>query len=45
MEALFGSFSMGWKGYAAILGAVALVATITAATSRFTVYHVLRGRP
>lgn len=45
MEALFGSFSMGWKGYAAILGAVALVATITAATSRFTVYHVLGGRP
>jgi cell division transport system permease protein len=44
IEALFGSFSIGWQGYAAILAAGALIAAITGITSRFTVYHVLRGQ-
>jgi len=44
IEALFGSFSIGWRGYAAIIGAVALIAVITGVTSRMTVYHVLKGQ-
>ena len=43
-QALFGSFSIGWQGYAAIAAAVVLIAAITGATSRMTVYHVLRGQ-
>jgi cell division transport system permease protein len=43
VQALFGSFSIGWQGYVAIGAAVVLVAAITGATSRVTVYHVLRG--
>jgi cell division transport system permease protein len=44
IQALFGSFSIGWQGYAAIAAAVVLVASITGVTSRVTVYHVLRGQ-
>ncbi len=43
MEALFGSFNMDWRGYAAIAAAVALIAIITGVTSRMTVHRVLRG--
>ena len=44
VEALFGSFVMDWRGYAAIVGAVGLIALITGVTSRVTVHHVLRGQ-
>jgi cell division transport system permease protein len=44
VEALFGSFAIGWQGFAAIAAAVILIAAITGATSRITVYHVLRGQ-
>lgn len=44
IQALFGSFSIGWQGFAAIAAAVMLIAAITGATSRMTVYHVLRGQ-
>jgi len=44
VEALFGSFIMDWRGYAAIAGAVVLIALITGVTSRVTVHHVLRGQ-
>ena len=42
--ALFGSFSVGWQGYASIAGAVALVSVITGFTSRITVHRVLKGQ-
>jgi cell division transport system permease protein len=38
---LFGSFSIGISGYAAVLAQVALIATVTAATSRRTVRHTI----
>lgn len=44
MEALFGSFNMDWRGYVAIVAAVALIAAITGVTSRMTVHRVLRGQ-
>ncbi|MDQ0475153.1 cell division protein FtsX [Labrys wisconsinensis] len=44
MEAMFGSFAVGWQGYAAIVVAVMLIAVITGVTSRVTVHRVLRGR-
>ena len=44
VEARFGSFVMDWRGYAAIVGAVGLIALITGVTSRVTVHHVLRGQ-
>ena len=44
VAALFGSFSIGWEGYAAIVGTVALVSAITGLTSRMTVHHVLKGQ-
>lgn len=37
ISALFGSFSIGWTGYAGVLLLVATVATLTALTSRWTV--------
>jgi cell division transport system permease protein len=40
-SALFGSFSVGLAGYAAILGEVALIAVVTALTSRHTVNSTL----
>ena len=41
LNALFGSFSIGAGGYAAILAQVVLMALVTAATSRYTVYRML----
>jgi cell division transport system permease protein len=40
-SALFGSFSIGFTGYAAVLGQVVLIALVTAATSRHTVNRTL----
>jgi cell division transport system permease protein len=40
-SALFGSFSIGLAGYAAMLGQVALIAAVTALTSRHTVNSTL----
>jgi cell division transport system permease protein len=40
-SALFGSFSIGLAGYAAMLGQVVLVAAVTALTSRHTVNNTL----
>jgi cell division transport system permease protein len=39
--ALFGSFSIGFGGYAAVLAQVGLIAAVTAVTSRHTVNHTL----
>jgi cell division transport system permease protein len=39
--ALFGSFSIGFGGYAAVLAQVILIAVVTALTSRHTVNHTL----
>ena len=39
--ALFGSFSIGLYGYAAVVAQVVLIALVTAATSRHTVNHTL----
>jgi cell division transport system permease protein len=39
--ALFGSFAIGFVGYAAVLGQVVLIAAVTALTSRRTVNHTL----
>jgi len=39
--ALFGAFSIGMAGYAAVLAQVALIALVTAATSRYTVNRTL----
>jgi len=40
-SALFGSFSIGLVGYAAMLAQVALIAAVTALTSRYTVNNTL----
>jgi len=40
-SAMFGSFSIGVAGYAAVLGQVVLIALVTAATSRHTVNRTL----
>ena len=40
-SALFGSFSIGLAGYAAVLGQVVLIAVVTALTSRHTVNSTL----
>ena len=42
-NALFGAFSIGWAGYAAILGVVIMVAALTAETTRMTVIRHLQG--
>jgi cell division transport system permease protein len=34
---LFGNFTLGWSGYAAILGQIVLIAAVTAVASRRTV--------
>ena len=45
IEALFGRFDLGWRGFAAI-GVVALtVSVLTATASRATVKHFLRRSP
>jgi cell division transport system permease protein len=41
--AMFGTFSIGVDGYAAVLGQVVLVALVTALTSRLTVRHTLKA--
>lgn len=41
VPALFGSFSIGLTGYAAVLGQVVLIAAVTALTSRHTVNRTL----
>jgi cell division transport system permease protein len=41
--ALFGTFSIGVGGYAAIVVQIVLIALITALTSRLTVHHTLKG--
>ena len=41
--ALFGSFSIGWIGYIAVLCQVALIAIVTALTSRHTVNSTLEA--
>jgi cell division transport system permease protein len=40
-SAMFGSFSIGFSGYIAVLGQVVLIAAVTAMTSRQTVNHTL----
>jgi cell division transport system permease protein len=40
---LFGSFSIGAAGYAAVLGIVVLIALVTAFTSRHTVNRTLEA--
>lgn len=41
LEALFGSFSIGWRGYATVVLIALIVALITAAVSRLTVRRFL----
>jgi cell division transport system permease protein len=41
VSALFGSFAIGFVGYAAIAGLVVLIAAVTAGASRLTVYRTL----
>ncbi len=41
--ALFGSFAIGWGGYAGVLAIVILVALLTAETTRLTVLSHLKG--
>jgi cell division transport system permease protein len=41
LSALFGNFSIGTAGYAAVLAQVVLMALVTAMTSRYTVYRML----
>jgi cell division transport system permease protein len=41
VASLFGSFSIGLAGYAAIVGLVVIIAVVTAAASRLTVYRTL----
>jgi cell division transport system permease protein len=40
---LFGSFSIGWEGYAALAAQIALIAVVTAAASRHTVNQTLES--
>lgn len=41
LAALFGSFSIGARGYVAVLSEIALIAFVTAATSRWTVTRTI----
>lgn len=43
IEALFGAFVLGWRGYASIAVIAGLVSAITAVISRATVFRNLRG--
>jgi cell division transport system permease protein len=45
IEAMFGSFDIGWRGYAAIGVIALLVAALTAIASRLTVKHFLSRSP
>jgi len=42
-SALFGSFSIGFGGYAAVLAQIVVIALVTALTSRFTVNRTLEA--
>jgi cell division transport system permease protein len=43
IEALFGSFALGFRGYAAVVVVALAIAVTTAVVSRVTVYRNLRG--
>ena len=43
IEALFGTFGLGWRGYAAIGSIAIIVAILTAIVTRLTVYKNLRA--
>jgi cell division transport system permease protein len=43
IEALFGTFALGLRGYAALVVIALLIAATTAVVSRVTVYRNLRG--
>jgi cell division transport system permease protein len=43
IEALFGSFALGFRGYAAVIAVALAIAVTTAVVSRVTVYRNLRG--
>jgi cell division transport system permease protein len=43
MEALFGTFALGFRGYAAVVVIALVIAATTAVVSRVTVYRNLRG--
>jgi cell division transport system permease protein len=45
IEALFGRFDVGWRGYAAVALIPLAVSVLTAAVSRLTVKHFLRRSP
>ena len=45
IEALFGRFDVGWRGYAAVALIPLTVSVLTAAVSRLTVKHFLRRSP
>ena len=45
IEAMFGSFDIGWRGYGAVVLIALLAAVLTAAASRLTVKHFLSGTP
>jgi cell division transport system permease protein len=42
-SALFGTFSIGFGGYAAVMAQVVLIAVVTALTSRHTVNRTLEA--
>ncbi|CAA9358394.1 MAG: Assymetric_cell_division_FstX [uncultured Microvirga sp.] len=43
IEALFGTFSLGWRGAAAIVAVIGVVAVVTGLVSRMAVRRFLRG--
>ncbi len=43
VEALFGTFALGLRGYLAVVAIALIVAATTAVVSRFTVFRNLRG--
>lgn len=45
IEALFGTFSLGWRGLAAIVAVIGTVAVVTALVSRLSVRRFLRAAP
>lgn len=45
IQALFGTFELGWRGYGAILSVIGVVAVVTALVSRLAVRRFLRNGP
>lgn len=45
IEALFGTFSLGWRGSAAIVAVIGIVSIVTGFVSRMSVRRFLRGTP